>query len=140
MPNFDCSKVHHMALTLAEAAQACGINRSTVLRAIKSGKISGSRDASGAWTVEAVELHRVFPPVSDVQGKHRAAHQVALVVQTAALETQIVGLQQLNALLREQLDHWREQAQAAQAITQQLNAQAAPAPAPRFWWRGRLAG
>ncbi len=129
-----------MALTLAEAAQACGVNRSTVLRAIKSGKISGTRDVNGSWTVEAVELHRVFPPVSDVQGKHRAAHQVAEVVQTAALEAQIVGLQQLNALLREQLDHWREQAQAAQAITRQLNAQAAPAPAPRFWWRGRLAG
>ena len=39
--------------TLSEAAAACGINRSTVLRALKSGKISGTRDEAGAWHVEA---------------------------------------------------------------------------------------
>jgi excisionase family DNA binding protein len=38
-----------MSLTLAEAAQATGLNRSTILRAIKSGKISGARDDAGAW-------------------------------------------------------------------------------------------
>jgi hypothetical protein len=38
------------------------VNRSTILRAMKSGRISGQRDATRAWSVEAVELHRVFPP------------------------------------------------------------------------------
>ena len=33
-----------------------------MLRAIKSGRISGTRDALGAWHVEPAELHRVFPP------------------------------------------------------------------------------
>jgi hypothetical protein len=51
-----------MRYTIAQAAQAAGINRSTVLRAIKGGKISGQRHGQGAWTVEPVELHRVFPP------------------------------------------------------------------------------
>ena len=49
-----------MPYSLAEAAQATGLNRSTILRAIKSGRISGVRDNQGAWTVEPVELHRVF--------------------------------------------------------------------------------
>jgi uncharacterized protein YbjQ (UPF0145 family) len=53
-----------MPLNLAEAAQACGVNRSTILRAIKGGRISGARDQAGAWTVEPVELRRVFPPTS----------------------------------------------------------------------------
>jgi hypothetical protein len=29
--------------------------------AIKNGRISGQRDDTGAWSVEPVELHRVFP-------------------------------------------------------------------------------
>ena len=50
-----------MAYSLAAAAAATGLNKTTVLRAIKSGKISGARDMSGEWCVEAVELHRVYP-------------------------------------------------------------------------------
>ena len=52
----------HACRSVAEAAQATGVNRSTILRAMKSGRISGQRDATRAWSVEAVELHRVFPP------------------------------------------------------------------------------
>src|SRR5215471_13686617 len=51
-----------MPYSLAEAARATGLNRSTILRAIKRGAISGTRDETGAWAVEPVELHRVFPP------------------------------------------------------------------------------
>src|SRR6266478_6357048 len=36
-----------MSYTLAAAAAACGLNKSTVLRAIKAGKISGTKDEHG---------------------------------------------------------------------------------------------
>jgi hypothetical protein len=36
-----------MAYSLAAAAAATGLNKTTVLRAIKTGKISGARDKSG---------------------------------------------------------------------------------------------
>ena len=49
----------------AAAAAACGLNKSTVLRAIKAGKISGTKDEHGEWHVEPAELHRVYPPVAD---------------------------------------------------------------------------
>ena len=52
-----------MSYTLAAAAAACGLNKSTVLRAIKAGKISGTKDEHGEWHIEAAELHRVYPPV-----------------------------------------------------------------------------
>jgi helix-turn-helix protein len=51
-----------MSYTLAEAAAACGLDKSTVRRAVRSGRISGTRDDLGVWHVEAAELHRVFPP------------------------------------------------------------------------------
>ena len=50
-----------MAYNLAEAAAATGLNKTTVLRAIKTGKISGVRGKNGEWCVEAAELHRVYP-------------------------------------------------------------------------------
>jgi len=50
-----------MAYSLAAAAAATGLKKTTVLRASKSGKISGARDKSGEWCVEAAELHRVYP-------------------------------------------------------------------------------
>ena len=66
-----------MSYTLAEAAQATGLNRSTLLRAIKSGRISGASDEVGAWRVEPVELHRVFPPA---QGMPEAGPHGTLVL------------------------------------------------------------
>ena len=42
-----------MSYTLAEAAAACGIDKSTVRRAVRSGRISGTRDDLGVWHVEA---------------------------------------------------------------------------------------
>jgi hypothetical protein len=64
-----------MPMTLAQAAQATGVNRSTILRSIMSGKISGTKDDKGVWWVEPCELHRVFPPT---EAKPKAMHQSAL--------------------------------------------------------------
>ena len=46
-------------LSISEAAVATGLNKTTVLRSIKSGKISGTRDPLGQWQIDAAELHRV---------------------------------------------------------------------------------
>ena len=53
-----------MSYTLAAAAAACGLSKSTVLRAIKAGKISGTKDEHGEWHIQTAELHRVYPPVA----------------------------------------------------------------------------
>ena len=53
---------HTMPYDLAEAAAATGLNKASILRAIKSGKISGTKDALGQWWVEPAELHRVAKP------------------------------------------------------------------------------
>src|SRR6516165_5942719 len=55
-------------LTLAEAAQRVGLHRSNLLRAIKAGRISATRDESGAYQVDEAELVRVYP-----EGPHRVA-------------------------------------------------------------------
>jgi excisionase family DNA binding protein len=97
-PSRNASQRTPMTLTLAEAAQATGLNRSTILRAIKAGKISGLRDDNGAWAVEPVELHRVFPPASaTVKAARQDAQTDAMV---ADLRAQLTDM-------RSQRDAWQ---------------------------------
>src|SRR3954452_15342435 len=55
----------HMPHTLRQAAKAAGKDRTTILRAILSGKLSAIRDeATGSWMIEPAELHRLYPPTN----------------------------------------------------------------------------
>jgi hypothetical protein len=135
-----------MAFTLAQAAAACGLNRTTILRSIKSGKISGTRDINGAWQVEPAELHRIFPACAPAQGAPKVLHQVAQAPalfpdadahQRAALaEERLSDLKAMLADMKDQRDKWQAQAERL-ALAAPLTT---PAPAPaRSWWK-RLAG
>jgi len=54
-----------MSYSLGAAAAATGLNKTSILRAIKSGKISGTKDALGQWWVEPAELQRVPKPARE---------------------------------------------------------------------------
>lgn len=49
-----------MKYTLSQAAAATGKNKATIQRAIKSGKISASKNTSGTYEIDPSELHRIF--------------------------------------------------------------------------------
>jgi excisionase family DNA binding protein len=66
-----------MSYTLAEAARACGVDKSTIRRAVRSGRISGTRNDAGVWHLEPAELHRVFPPASRPADDTAAAPRAA---------------------------------------------------------------
>jgi hypothetical protein len=133
-----------MACSLAEAAAACGLNKTTILRAIKAGKISGTKDEHGGWFVEPAELHRVYPPAdarsdadngarTDTQHPAQLSDTVALVeVKSRAelAESRLADLKTALDELRSDRDAWREQAQRLAIADQRVR---------RSWWR-RLAG
>jgi len=52
-------------LSLREAAHLSGANKSTILRAIQSGRLKAERTPSNEWSIEEVELRRVYPPLSE---------------------------------------------------------------------------
>jgi hypothetical protein len=114
--------------TLGTASQATGCAKSTILRAIKAGRISATRDELGQWSIEPVELFRVFPPLAlpatpatgDQAQIERAATTDMLV---AELRQVIADLRRGQEDLRQDRDHWRaahEREQAAHAATQRL--------------------
>lgn len=117
-----------MSYTLSEAAAACGINKSTVLRAVKSGRISGTKDEFGTWHVEAAELHRVFPAAS--VSRDMVPHHAPPDAATDAL---VAELRAVIADLRADRDEWRNQAQRL-ALTSPIPSRA-PEPKPRTLWR-----
>jgi hypothetical protein len=50
-----------MAYTLGQAARAVGRSKTTLNRAIKSGKISAIRGEDGSYTIDPAELQRAYP-------------------------------------------------------------------------------
>jgi hypothetical protein len=130
-----------MAYSLVTAAAATGVNRTTVLRAIKAGKLSAERDAQGAWTIQPAELHRIFPPLPQLPA-------VAEPVQTHGGEAEVALLRTLLDEMRETIadlrrreddlkadrDHWRE----AHSATQRLLPKPAPENAPPVHWTKRM--
>ena len=94
-----------MSFTLAAAASATGLNKATILRAIKDGKISGTRDKRGVWYVEPGELHRLQPAIVPHDAAPHDAAQQDLQSDVAALGAQIEALlRQAGERLRQQLD------------------------------------
>ncbi len=71
-----------MSYTLKEAADAAGKDRSTLFRAIKSGRLSATKDDSGNYHIDPAELQRVFPvarnTVRNVAMQQDAQAEIAL--------------------------------------------------------------
>jgi hypothetical protein len=53
-----------MTLSLGQAAKEVGLDKSTLSRAIKRGRLSAQRTDSGGYAIDPAELFRVFPPAS----------------------------------------------------------------------------
>ena len=100
-------------ISLSTAAHAAGVNRTTILRAIKSGKVSATKNEHGEWQIDPAELHRVYPPP---QASPQQVHDQALADAVAELRLALADT-------REQRDKWQA---IAERLVQRLGG-AAPA-------------
>lgn len=119
--------------SLKKAADVAGKGKPAILKAIQKGRISANKNALGEWEIDPAELHRVYPPVSGNGSEKREIERQE--TQKEAVET--VHLNREINLLREQLqdlkndrDHWRQQ---AERMSLMLTDQRPQSPA-RSWW------
>lgn len=119
-----------MGITLREASEKVGVTRQTLMKAIKTGRVSAEKSDNGEWRIEPVELFRVWPPVNGVQQP----------LQPDLTDGDTPGLQAENRLLREQVaelreerNAWREQAQRLALTDQRAPSQTTPQRG--FWSR-----
>jgi hypothetical protein len=101
--------------SLSSASAATGVNRTTIWRCIKGGKLSAQRDANGGWQIEPAELHWVFPPLPTA-----ATVLQGNVHQGAMTDAMVAELRSVIADLRSDRDHWRSLAEQQQQQQQCL--------------------
>jgi hypothetical protein len=153
--------------TLAEAAKAIGRDKSTLARAVRTGRLSASRDADGVWRIDQSELRRVYPVETSTPGAAVGTTPGAAAVavgdapnyapgtlgdalpDTGTLQQVLARLADAHdqiAYLRGKLDRTEQKLDRA---TEELAAERAkvtalltdqrppPAPARRSWWPWR---
>jgi hypothetical protein len=105
-------------LTLAEAAKETGLTKPAIFKAIKSGKISASKDERGQWMIDPAELFRVYDPVSKKETVEPQTANLSLLLKLKELESklEVTDKRLLDKDreiddLRVQRDHWRTQAE-----------------------------
>jgi hypothetical protein len=92
-------------LSLKEAAEAVGMGKPAILKAIQKGKISAKKDAHGQWWLDPAELHRVYPPVSGSAQRTGSSGNGATT-----------GNGHQNKLLERELEFMREKLASAERI------------------------
>lgn len=101
-------------LSLSQAAKLTGKSKSTINRAIKTGKLSGTRHEDGTYSIDPAELARAFD-VEPLEGsKRRDADPdgTRLLERITALEAMLNREREISADLKEDRDRWRQQATA----------------------------
>ena len=90
-----------MHLSLGQAAKETGMDKSTLSRAIKSGKLSATRQENGGYAIDPAELFRVFAPASKDTEQPVLARDTAL---DGWSENQALRMHLETATLRVHLD------------------------------------
>ena len=112
-----------MQLPLRQAAREVGINKSTLARAVASGRVSATRLDDGRLLLDPAELFRAFPPrqaatesepsqsrrETDAVGQPATA-LAALEQQISDLKERLTEMRQARDDARQERDEWREQA------------------------------
>ena len=104
---------------MTEAAKLTGKQRQTIHKAIKEGRISAVRGESGEWRIDPAELFRVYAPLSTINDNKNNKVDDGLQRIDSGLQREIDLLRErikekdgIIDDLREDRDHWRQQATA----------------------------
>jgi hypothetical protein len=90
-----------------------GMARSSILRAIKRGALSGTRQDDGTWLVDGAELARVFAVTVAAQATPHDAHSDPVAaVKLEAVQQRIADLERMLSDMRGERDDWKTQAQS----------------------------
>lgn len=122
-------------LSLSQAAKLTGKSKSTINRAVKTGKLSATRHEDGTYSIDPAELARAFDmePHRGTKGSSEELEETRFLERIAALESMLDREREISADLKEDRDRWRQQ--ATLLITDQRSTNFSSA---RWWpWRKR---
>ena len=109
-----------MKLTLNKAAQTCSRSKSTLLQAIRSGRLSAPKDDRGRYAIDPAELNRAFPFAAADQSTDRTPEPVPTTQEnrsdTKTLEREVELLREMLTKAEANTDHWRGMAERQQIL------------------------
>ena len=117
-------------LSLSQAAKLTGKSKSTINRAIKTGKLSATRHENGTYSIDPAELTRAFDvePLEGAKRRDADLDGTGLLERITALEVMLNREREISADLKEDRDRWRQQA------TSLLSDQRFSTPTKTKWW------
>ena len=103
-----------MKHTAGTAAKAVGKTKSTITKAIASGKLSAIKNDNGAWEIDASELYRVYPPTPletvEIEQNDTLKEMSGNSKEIEALERLLKAAEEQIYDLKADRDEWRKQA------------------------------
>lgn len=133
-----------MGYSLGQAAKEVGVSKPTIQRAIKSGKLSATRNDDGSYDIDPSELLRAFPEGMRASNDDGSLKQDETPNDTGALRAEIEGMREQIGLLKDERDDLRrrldqaddERRRAQTQLTALLTDQRdKPEPRKGFWRR-----
>jgi len=119
-----------MELSATQAAKKVGKSVPTITRAIKSGKLTAKPRENGGWIIEASELFRVWPSISNDSDVTQQKLQSETPNKTSVLQREVELLREMLDEVKTDRDSWREQANKITALIENQSA-----PPKGFWAR-----
>jgi hypothetical protein len=115
-------------LSLREAAERSGTNKSTILRAIQAGRLKAVRNENKEWLINLSDLQRLYPQKGDtVAPQHytergatydaMAKEVIELRERCATYESQLSSLLTVLEFTKNELDMWQRQAAKANYVS-----------------------
>ena len=105
-----------MELSATQAAKKVGKSVPTITRAIKNGKLTAKPRDKGGWIIEATELFRVWPAVSNDSDVIPPKLQSETPNETNVLQREVELLREMLDEVKTDRDSWREQANKITAL------------------------
>lgn len=101
-----------MMLSLSGAARETRVSKSTIYRAVKSGKLSAKRNEDGEYEIDPSELFRVFTKQAEEAAEYKVKRTEATQTETSgeikAIQKQMEWFMELAEQQREQLQESQE--------------------------------
>ena len=111
-----------MELSASQAAKNVGKSVPTITRAIKKGKLTAKPRDGGGWIIDAAELFRVWPAVSNDTDENNTMLGSEHPIETSALERELELTREMLNEAKADRDSWKEQAQKITALIEDQSA------------------
>jgi len=117
--------------SLKEAAEAVGLGKPAILKAIQRGSISAKKNDLGQWEIDPAELHRVYRPVSVSSSIDRTSERQETDKETLELRVKLEALREINAQLENERNDLRRRLDDEAAERRKLTALLIHSPEPK---------